>query len=168
MVNLLSRIGRHVLATKRRLRRAFPDATLGRIEQAVHAGESLHDGEVRFAVEPELDWRSLLAGESARARALEIFSLLQVWDTERNNGVLIYVLFADRDVEIVADRGFNGLVAEDEWRAICEAMRDAFARGQYESGAVAGVAAVSALIARSHPASAGRGRNELPDRPVML
>lgn len=168
MVSRIARIFRHVLATRRALRRAFPRPTLEKIEQAVHAGEALHDGEVRFAVESELGWPALLAGETARERALEVFSMLRVWDTERNNGVLVYVMFADREVEIVADRGFNGLVPEAEWRGICEAMRACFARGEYERGALDGIAAASALMAQHFPAGSAPRRDELPDRPVML
>lgn len=167
-MNVLTRIGRHVVTTRHGLRRAFPDAVLERLERAVHEGESLHGGEVRFAVECELDWPALLQGRTAAARALEVFSLLRVWDTERNNGVLVYILFADRDVEIVADRGFNGLVAAEEWRAVCDAMRDCFARGDYEHGAIEGIGAVNRLVARHFPAAPGGGRNELPDRPVVL
>lgn len=168
MVSRIARIWRHVLTTRRALRRAFTGAALERIEQAVHAGEGMHAGEVRFAVEPELGWPALLAGQTARERALEVFSMLRVWDTELNNGVLIYVMFADRDVEIVADRGFNGLVSEDEWRGICEAMRACFARGEYERGALDGIAAASALMAQHFPAGSAPRRDELPDRPVML
>jgi uncharacterized membrane protein len=168
VVNRIARIVRHVLASRRALRRAFPLPALERIEQAVHAGEALHDGEVRFAVELELGWPALLAGETGRERALEVFSMLRVWDTERNNGVLIYVMFADREVEIVADRGFNGRVPEGEWRTICEAMQERFARGEYEAGALDGIAAASALMARHFPAGAAPRRDELPDRPVML
>jgi len=168
MVSRIARICRHVLTTRRALRRAFPRTTLEKIEQAVHAGEAMHAGEVRFAVESELGWPALLADETPRERALEVFSMLRVWDTVSNNGVLVYVMFADRDVEIVADRGFNGLVPEDQWRGICEAMRARFARGEYEAGALDGIAAVSALMARHFPAGSAPRRDELPDRPVML
>lgn len=168
MVSALNRIGRHLLATRRGLRRAFPDALLERVEQAIREGEVLHDGEVRFAVECELDWPALLQGRTAAERALEVFSLLRVWDTERNNGVLVYILFADRDVEIIADRGFNGRVAAEEWHALCDAMRGHFARGEYEGGVVEGIGAVSRLIARHFPATPGNARDELPDRPVVL
>jgi len=168
MVSKLGRIARHVLATTWSVRRAFPDASLQRIESAVHAGEGLHDGEVRFAVETELAWPALLAGLTARERALEVFAFLRTWDTELNNGVLIYVLFADRDVEIVADRGFNGRVGDEAWQEICDLMRAHFARGEFEAGSLAGIAAVSELMAAHFPAVPGRRRDELPDRPVML
>lgn len=165
---MLRRLLRHLLTTRHALRRAFPREALGRIEAAVHAGETLHDGEVRFAVEADLELPALLAGGTARQRAIELFSLLGIWDTERNNGVLIYVLFADRDVEIVADRGFNPAVSGAEWRAICEEMRGHFSRGEFEAGAVGGIEAVSRLMARHFPAQPGKAQDELPDRPVLL
>jgi uncharacterized membrane protein len=168
MVSKLKRIARHVFATTWSARRAFTDEALGRIEAAVHAGEGLHDGEVRFAIETELGWPALLAGESARERALEVFAFLRTWDTERNNGVLIYVLFADRDVEIVADRGFNDRVTHEEWQRICDLIRGHFARGEFEAGSLDGIAAVSELMAAHFPAVPGRRRDELPDRPVFL
>ncbi len=168
MVNKLTRIARHILATTWSARRAFKDEVLQRIETAVHAGEGLHDGEVRFAIETELGWPALLAGETARERALEVFAFLRTWDTELNNGVLIYVLFADHDVEIVADRGFNGRVTHEQWQRICDLIRGHFARGEFEAGSLAGIAAVSELMATHFPAVPGRRRDELPDRPVFL
>lgn len=165
---MLTRLLRHLLTTRAAVRRAFPQAALDRIEAAVHEGEGLHDGEIRFAVETELGWRELLAGQTARQRAVEVFALLHAWDTERNNGVLIYVLYADRDVEILADRGFNGRVDPQAWQRLCDAMRARFAQGEFEAGALQGVAAVSTLMATHFPAVEGHRRDELPDRPVML
>jgi len=165
---MLGRIARHILTTRRALTRALPAPALAAVERAVRQGESLHAGEVRFAVETELDWRQLLAGVTARQRALEVFSMLRVWDTEANNGVLIYVLFADRDVEIVADRGLNGKATTEEWQGICRAMRDRFAAGEFEAGILGGIEAVSRLMATHFPAPTGGSRNEMPDRPVLL
>jgi uncharacterized membrane protein len=165
---MLGRILRHILATRRGVRRAFPDRTLDAVERAVREGEARHAGEVRFAIETELAWPALLAGVSARARALEVFSQLRVWDTEHNNGVLVYVLFADRQVEIVADRGFNDRVTAAEWQAICETMREHFSHGRFEEGAVQGVAAVSRVMEAVYPAGAAGSPDEMPDRPVIL
>jgi uncharacterized membrane protein len=110
-------------------------------------------------------WR----GNTPRQRALEVFAALGVWDTAANNGVLIYVLLADRDVEIVADRGFNGRVSLDEWQAICIAMDARFQAGDYESGAVECVRRVGEIIARHFPVQPGdRNPNELPNRPTLL
>ena len=101
----LARIARHLLFGERRVQRAFPRSTLAAIENAIKASEATHAGEIRFAVEGALERAPLFAGQSPRERAIDVFSALRVWDTERNNGVLIYVLLADRDVEIVVDRG---------------------------------------------------------------
>ena len=165
---MLRRIIRHVLTTRRALTRAFPASTRKAIERAVREGEVRHGGEVRFAVESELDWHRLLAGVSVRSRALEVFSALRVWDTEANNGVLVYALFADRDVEIVADRGFNGKVTAEEWQGVCDTMRDRFAAGEFEAGALDGIHAVTRILAAHFPVPAGGSRNEMSDRPVML
>jgi uncharacterized membrane protein len=137
------------------------------LEGAIQAGEADHEGQVRFAVESALDILPLLRNQTARGRAIDVFSLLRVWDTEYNNGVLIYVLLADRDVEIVADRGIASRVARDEWESICRDMERAFREGRYEEGALSGIRAVSAQLSRHFP---GRGRraNELPDAPVVL
>jgi hypothetical protein len=161
------RILRHVLQTRRALRRAFPPATLDAIERAVHAGEQAHAGEVRFAIEAELDWPRLLRDPSPRERAIEVFAALRVWDTESNGGVLIYVLMADHAVEIVADRGIGPRVPAAAWQAICERMRRRFAAGEFEAGSLEGVAAVHALLAEHLPATGPRAGGQ-PDRPEIL
>src|SRR5450759_1881757 len=103
----------------------------------------------------------------ARARALEVFSGLRVWDTELNNGVLIYVLLADRIVEIVADRGIHRHVSDAVWRDICKLMQAEFRAGRFEDGAVKGVTAISALLHNHLPAD-GENSNELPDKPLLM
>jgi uncharacterized membrane protein len=160
---------RHAFTTRRSLRRAFPDSALSAIESAVAATELLHSGEVRFAIEAALHPSRVWLGHTPRQRALEVFAALGVWDTAANNGVLIYVLLADRDVEIVADRGFNGRVSLDEWQAICLAMDARFRAGEYESGAVECVRRVGEIVARHFPVQPGdRNPNELPNRPTLL
>jgi uncharacterized membrane protein len=162
----LRRIARHLLALSGAVSRAFPASAMAAIAQAIAKSEREHGGEIRFAVEPALDTRPLLAGQSARERALEVFSLLRLWDTDERNGVLIYLLLADRDIEIVADRGLN-VVQAAEWEAICKSMEQALRRGEFREGVMDGVHAVSGLLARHFPRRAG-DRNELPDRPVAL
>jgi uncharacterized membrane protein len=129
--------------------------------------EKLHGGEIRFAVEACLHFHELMAGRTAGERAAEVFSQLRVWDTDENNGVLIYVLLADRHIEIVADRGYRGLVSDAEWQAVCAHMEQEFRQGRFEAGAVHGIREVSALIAR-HFRCQPHDRNELSDDPVML
>lgn len=163
----MKRMLRHLLMTRWSRQRLFPPATLAAIEAAVHAGEGAHSGEIRFAIETALDFRQLWSGTSARERAIEVFTQLRVWDTACNNGVLIYLLLADRDIEIVADRGFDGRVEVAQWEGICRAMEQEFRAGRFEAGALTGVQLVSAIMARHFPPQGG-DRNELPDAPVLF
>jgi uncharacterized membrane protein len=163
----LKRFARHLFAMPRQLRRALPPPAMAAIEQAIARSETGHRGEIRFAAEAALDAVALFAGQSARNRAIDVFSQLRVWDTEENNGVLIYLLLADRDVEIVADRGISARVPAGEWERICRRMEAALARGQFEQAVVTGVEEVAKLLARHFPPRPG-DRNELPDQPVAL
>jgi uncharacterized membrane protein len=159
---------RHSFATPQSLRRAFPDAALGRIRNAITASEAAHSGEVRFAIEARLPWSYLRRNAPARERAEMMYSKLRVWDTEHNNGVLIYVLLADHGIEIVADRALNQ-VPRTEWQSIVNDMRARFRAGEFEAGALAGVGAVGEVLARHFPLRAGdRNPDELPDAPTVL
>lgn len=163
------RILRHWMTTPGAVRRAFPEEVLVRVRQAIAESEKSHSGEIRFAVEAALPMSYLRRDAPARERAEMMFSKLRVWDTEQNNGVLLYVELADHTIEIVVDRGIAGHVAAAEWTSIAAMMRDRFRAGEFEAGALAGVGAVGALLARHYPLAAGeRNPNELPDHPVVL
>ena len=161
------RLLRHVVTDHLSVARAFTPAVLADIERAITEGERTHRGQVCFAVEGALPPLRVLRKLTPRERALEVFGLLRVWDTEENAGVLIYLLLADRDVEIIADRGIDRRVGQDEWQAICARMETAFAKARYAEGVVAGVKEISALLARHYPRTAD-AENELPDRPAVL
>ena len=164
----LRRFWRHLSTGELSLRRAFPAATLAAITQAVRDCERAHAGEIRFAVEAALSPASLWRVLTPRARAIDVFSQLRVWDTAHNNGVLIYVLLADRSVEIVADRGVAaGRVPQSEWDDVCARMREHFRAGRYQDGSVAGVRAVADVLGRYPPGERDVG-NEMPDEPVLL
>lgn len=160
-----ARILRHLASSGWSLRRAFDSQVLGAIEQAIGETESRHGGEIRFAIEDNLSAAELWRDRTPRARAIEVFARLGVWDTEANNGVLIYVLWADRDVEIVADRAFTGRVSDQEWRAVCQRMEALFAQQQPQQAVIEGIRAAGDLIARHFPAT---DRNELSNRAVLL
>lgn len=158
---------KHLFTTQRQMKAAFSAATLRDIEAAIKASESVHSGELRFAVETALDPVAVLRGESSRARAVELFSSLRVWDTEHNCGLLIYVLLADRAVEIVADRGIHAKVGEAEWVRICHQMEAAFSQKDFRGGMLAGIESVTQHLKAYFPLSIG-DQNELSDRPVVL
>jgi uncharacterized membrane protein len=160
---------RHVFATRRELGRAFPLSALSAIEGAITASELLHSAEIRFAIEGALEPGAVWRGKTPRARALEVFAALGVWDTAANNGVLIYVLLADHGVEIVADRGYNLRVTSDEWSAVCAAMERMFRAGEFAAGALEGVRQVGEILAAHFPPlPGGRDEDELPNRPAVL
>ena len=158
----------HLFTDHRSIRRAFPATSMRSIEAVVADEEKRHAGELRFAVEASLPLGALLSGISSRERAVDWFARLRVWDTEDNCGVLIYLLLADKRVEIVADRGIHRKVGPAAWDAICGEMQREFARGEFESGVVIGLGAISDLLAAHFPAGDGDNPNELPDAPVVL
>ncbi len=163
----IKRISKHLLLGRRQVHKAFPRESLAKIEKAIAASEKQHAGQIRFVVEGALEGGPLLADQPARARAIDVFSHLRIWDTADNNGVLIYLLLADRDVEIVADRGIDAKVGKAGWRDICTAMEGEFRQAHFEAGVLAGVAAVTRHLVQYFPAT-GAHKNELPDDPVVL
>jgi uncharacterized membrane protein len=161
------RITRHLWIGGPEVRKLFPTDALDRITKAIAESEKSHHGEIRFAVEGALDWRPLFQGVTAKERAVQVFSELRVWDTEANNGVLIYLLVADRDVEILADRGVHAKVGPEGWETICRSMEAEFRQGRFEAGVIHGVREVGRHLDRHFPRT-GPDVNELPDRPVLL
>lgn len=164
----LSRMMRHFSTSQFSLRKIFTDEALSAIEQSIHRAESNHDGEICFAVEASLSTNALLSNQTARERALEVFSLLHVWDTECNNGVLIYLLLADRDVEIVADRGLNEKITSTQWESICQRMELAFVQQQFEAGVIEGIHCISTHLNEHFPCDGFVKKNELPNKPIIL
>ena len=150
------------------LPRRFSAALLDEMAAAVAAGERTHRGEICFAIEARLSPLAVLDGLDARTRAQQVFAQLRVWDTECNSGVLLYVLMAERRIEIVADRGIAAKVAAAEWDAICARMRECYAQGGWREGSLKGIAAAHALLFEHYPADDKPDPDELADRPVLL
>jgi len=163
----VKRIFRHLLLPQWSVGLAFPRRVLASIEQAIAASEKCHDAELRFAVEAGLSLAALLRGQTARQRAVEVFSQLRVWDTEHNCGVLVYVQLVDRKVEILADRGINALVPQVEWDAICHRIERSFRKGEFEQGTLAAIEEITVRLARHFPPRA-TNPDELPNRPIVL
>jgi uncharacterized membrane protein len=165
----LLRILRHRWLDETDSRRTLGEGALTRIEQRVAASEALHHGEIRVCVEAGLPLSYLWQGASARDRAVSLFGKLRVWDTEANNGVLIYVLLAEHAIEIVADRGVARHVPQAHWQTIVTGLQQAFRKGEFESGLIQAVEAVDDMLVKHFGRVDGSGdRNELPDRPLTL
>jgi len=162
-----ARLLRHLVLPQWWVLRAFPPASLRAIETAISASEARHTGELRLVVEANLPLSALLRDQSPRARAIDLFSQLRVWDTEHNSGVLIYLQLIDHRVEIVADRGIDAKVGQDFWDGICQRMEVAFRAGRFEPGALDALSEITIALIEHFPAS-GDNPNELPDRPLVL
>ncbi|MBT9486323.1 MAG: TPM domain-containing protein [Rubrivivax sp.] len=163
-MNRFTRILKHRLVDDTDTRRALDSAALERLAQRVRQSEARHSGEIRLSVEAGLPLSYLWQGLGARDRAVTLFGKLRVWDTEANNGVLIYLLLAEHAIEIVADRGLARHVPPAHWQAVVAGMREAFRAGQFEAGLMQAIDAVEALLLQHFPLAEGeRNPNELPD-----
>ena len=157
----------HVLIPPWSWRLAFPSAMLKDIEKAIKLSECQHRGELRFAIENALAPTWVWRGISARHRATEVFSNLRVWDTEENSGVLIYLLLADREVHIVADRGIAKRVPQADWDAVAQAMQKAFRLGDFRRGSLEGIEGITIILASLFPPDTDNP-NELSNKPVII
>jgi uncharacterized membrane protein len=168
MLDRLRRIFRHRWLDESDTRRAIPPELSQRLGQRVAASERRHTGEIRIYVEAGLPLGYLWRDATPRERAIAMFGKLRVWDTEQNNGVLIYLLLAEHAIELVADRGLAQRVPNEEWQAIVARMGSAFREGRFEDGLTQALAEVSALLVQHFPLAAGAAdSNELPDEPVL-
>ena len=160
-----NRLLAHAITSRSTVRKALPTESMNTLERTIGMAERGSSGQIRLVVEAA--WPLLHVKHiGPRARALEWFSQLRVWDTEHNNGVLIYLLFAERDVEIIADRGFNTRINAEHWETICRAMEARFVKGEFEAGLSDGITTIGGLL-REHFA-ADMGGNEQPDRPMIV
>lgn len=165
----LKRLLRHRLWDEEDARRVLPADTLAQLQQRVAASEARHTGEIRVCVEASLPLSYLWRDASARERAITMFAKLRVWDTEHNNGVLVYVLLAEHRIEIVADRAVARRVDAGHWQHLVDAMGAAFRAGRFEPGLNEAIDAVDALLVQHFPraADAAPRLNELPDPPLV-
>lgn len=164
----IRRLLRHLWLDAGDARRALDDAAMARLQARVQASEQGHSGEIRVVVESALPASYLWRGLPARARALSLFGKLGVWDTEHNNGVLVYLLLADQAIEIVADRGLTRHVPQAHWDRVLAGMQQAFRAGRFEDGLAEAVDRVDEVLRQHFPLSPGqRNPNELPDRPQL-
>jgi uncharacterized membrane protein len=168
MLRRLMRILRHRWVDDADVRRAVPPELVEKLTARVAASERRHGGEVRICVEAGLPLSYLWRGATPRERAIAMFSKLRVWDTEQNNGVLIYLLLAEHAIEVVADRGLDAKVDPGTWQRIVQHMGAAFRQGRFEDGLTQALEEVSALLVAHFPLREGQANaNELPDEPHL-
>lgn len=158
---------RHVFAPS--AQRSFPASCMDAIAAAVAASERTHTGQIMVAVEADLPLSALWRGHTARQRAEQAFAQLRTWDTDANNGVLLYLLLADHAIEVVADRGLRSQVPDARWAEVCRRMQEFLRDGEDEAAVLAGIEAVTELLTEHFPAAANaQHEDELPDRPQLL
>jgi uncharacterized membrane protein len=167
MLQRMPRLFKHLLVLPTVVSRYFPAASMQRIAAAIASNEIMHAGEICFVVESNLSIFDILRKKTAKQRAVEVFSQYQVWDTENNNGVLIYCLLAEHDFEILADRGIHQHIGAQGWESISHEMETYFKQGNFEAGVVFGVHQIGALIARHYPAQREE-INELSNAPIII
>lgn len=174
---LLRRLARHAWLDAADARRAIPPPLADTLRRRVAASEQRHSGEIRICVEGSLPlsylwrhWRQRTPmADIVRQRAVMMFSKLGVWDTEQNNGVLIYLLLAEHAIEIVADRGLRQHVPPQHWQAMVQQLAAALASDRFDDGLTSALEQVSAVLVQHYPLAEGdtRTSNELPDEPVL-
>lgn len=163
----MKRLFRHLFTPSLAVKRAFPETAITAIENRITEGETTHRAELRVIIEARLPWEMLFGKKPARERALELFERYGIWDTEENCGVLLYINLADRQVEIVADRGIAQKVSQPVWQQICHNLTDGFRQGKFHESTLNALSAINQLLAQHFPPS-GTRKNQLPDHPVIL
>ena len=164
---LIKRLANHLFIWPGIVKRYFPKESMQRIERMIASSEATHFGEIWFVVESNLHLFDILRKKSAKSRAIEIFSQYRVWDTAQNNGVLIYLLLADHDFEILADRGIHHHVGGEGWEQISREMEQYFKQGNFELGVLYGVAKITEHLDKHFPSS-GENFNELSNTPIVI
>ena len=178
MIKTLARLLRHRWHDQSDAARAVPPALAAELQRRVAASERRHSGEVRICVEGGLPssylWRHLKdrvpMPELVRQRALMMFSKLRVWDTEHNNGVLIYLLLAEHAIELVADRGVARFAPPAVWQAVVAHLGEDLKQGRFEQGLTRALEEVSAVLVAHYaedPLASAAAPNQLPDEPVL-
>ena len=179
MMQRIQSLAQHLWLDATDTHRRITPAMRERLTAQIAASEQLHTGQIRLCIEAALPvsylwrWRGgVTMADLTRQRALGLFGRLQVWDTQGNNGVLVYVLLAEHAIEIVADRGLSECAGHAHWLNLAERMSALFKADRLEDGLSLAMLESTALLATHFapdPAHGANARsNELPDAPVLL
>jgi len=162
-----SRLFKHLFATTRHTKKYFSASALKDIENAIAASEIGHSGQIQVVIETSLSPYALIHQQSPRDRAIEVFSLQNIWDTEHNNGVLIYLLMADHAIEIIADRGIHLNVGDEFWQQTCRKIENQLKNGFFLGGVLEGILEIDQILRKFYPSEVITP-NELSDHPIII
>ena len=160
-----SRYIRNLLVFPPRTRRVFPDSLMEKIEAIIAEAESQQGCEIRFVVEGGLPLRYLSRDKAIHERASDLFSQLKIWDTERNNGILFYLVLSEKTFQIVADRGVSAVVSEEQWKILSTSIQQEFQSISFEAGILRGIRELASLLKPHFPEPVKSG--ELSNRPLL-
>jgi uncharacterized membrane protein len=163
----MRRFLRNIGTTPWHYRKAFPPKLINEFEARIKESEQIHRGEIVLAIEPWLGLGRLIRNDSLRRRAVEVFSHLHVWDTEENNGVLIFVALADREAELVPDRALVRCRPVEFWTSLAKEVSAKLAEGRYTEAIDCAITKITEVLVEVFP-SGGPHPNQLPDKPFTV
>ncbi|MGL4994616.1 MAG: TPM domain-containing protein [Deefgea sp.] len=150
-------------------RAQFGKGLANNLAQTITQAEQGHRGEIRLVVESSLPSVLIWQDTTPRARAIDWFSQLRVWDTEGNTGILLYLLLAENKLELVADRGIANKVPQAQWDAICAQLQTHLAQHKIEIGLSTTISQLGELLQQHFPIeNAQANPDELSNQPVII
>lgn len=167
-MNTLMRFIKNIFFSPLVVYRYFPKSQKKVLKEAIELSESKHHAELRIVVEQRLSVLEVLRGVTSRQKAIDLFSLYRIWDTEKNNGVLIYLLLSENKIEIIADRGITKSLAKDYWSVILEnVIITYFKKKEYVKGLLESVEKITVDMENLYP-QVYEDENELSDEVIFI
>ena len=114
------------------------------IVEAIRMAEKNTSGEIRVHIEKTTSIDSY-------ERAMEVFHLLKMDETQLKNGVLLYVAVKDKNFVICGDKGINDLVPTDFWDTTKDVMASHFKNGDFKQGLVDGITKAGEQLQKYFP-----------------
>lgn len=114
------------------------------LEKAIAAAEKQTSGEIRVHIDKDTD---LIIED----RAVEVFELLHMHQTQQRNGVLIYMSLRERQFMVLGDVGINEKVKPDFWDDVVENMAIYFKNNEFAKGLIEGVFSTGSKLKEYFP-----------------
>lgn len=122
---------------------------------AIRQAERNTSGEIRVHIERTTEL-------SHCNRTLEVFQTLKMFNTKKQNAVLIYVAVDDHKFVIYGDKGIDAVVPKNFWDTTKNKMQHHFKQGNFKQGIIDGVLQVGKELKEHFPWSE-TDTNELPN-----